>query len=78
LSKFDINQGHYTKAWHITTQDMTQMQTQEADGSVLRIFIITKGHPKGQAEVHSPRQSQKGTEQQAGRLEPGRLENKHY
>ena len=34
----------------ITTQDMTQMQTQEADGSVPRIFIITKEQEKGQVE----------------------------
>jgi hypothetical protein len=48
----------------IRTRDMTPMQ--EEDSLVFRIFIITKGQEKGQAEVRNPRQSQSGTEQQAG------------
>lgn len=56
---------------------MTQTQTQEADGSVLRIFIITKEQVIGQVEARSTRQILKGTEPQAERSEPGGLENKN-
>jgi hypothetical protein len=54
----------------ITTQDMTHMQTQEADGSVLRIFIMKKGQAKGQIEGRQRFVGQSrvkhGTDQQAG------------
>jgi hypothetical protein len=67
-----------------TAQDLTQMQTQEADSLILRIFIITKRQAKGRLRAGRDviqgrdNQGQKGrrTQGHAERSKPGGLENK--
>jgi hypothetical protein len=61
------------QAFIITTQDMTQTQTQEVDGSVLRSFIITQGAGKGQVEDRQRFVSRSESDRcrTAGRLKTG-------